>query len=108
MKIVVFDNDEDFEQYALKPGYVFHESEVNPGMLYYDVDYTDQYNKDIEDGVQYCIDCEDSKVRKRNCIARGMVMKNVENILLFLMDELDLLYPKAEIINYKRKQENIQ
>lgn len=104
---MVFNNDEDFEQYVLKPGYVFYESEVSPGMLYYDVDYTDQYNKDIEAGVKYCIDCEDSKIRKRNCIARRMVMANVENILPFLMDELKMMYPKAEIVNYKKAKDDI-
>lgn len=106
MKIIVFDTDNDFELYALKPDYGIYKSEIS-GMYYYDADFTDQYQKDLEDGVCYCIDCPESKVRKRKCVSKGAISKDVENILDCLFSEIKDNYPKAEIINYKRNTENI-
>jgi hypothetical protein len=105
MKIIVFDNDEDFESYVLQPEYCIKQSNISGG-YYYDADFTDCYKNDLTEGVKYCIDCKDSKIRKRGYVTKGAISKRVNNILNYTMDGIVKIYLNAEIINYK-KPENI-
>lgn len=106
MKIIVFDNDNDFEFYCLKPKYEINQSEVS-GTLYYDLAFTDTYLKDVRDGVMFCIDDPKSKVVKRGCVTRGVVSKKVDNMLDETAEDLKIMYPNAEIERYTLRN-NIQ
>ena len=105
MKILVFNNDEDFELYVLQPEFCIKQSNISGG-YYYDVDFTDCYKNDLTEGVKYCINCKDSKIRKRGCVTKGAISKRVHNILDDTMGDIVKIYFNAEIINYK-KPENI-
>lgn len=106
MKIIVFDNDNDFEFYCLKPKYEINQSEVS-GTLYYDLAFTDTYLNDVRDGVMFCIDDPKSKVVKRGCVTRGVVSKKVDNLLDETAEDLEIMYPNAEIERYTLRN-NIQ
>ena len=101
-KFMIFDNDEDFESFALKPDYVIKESEIS-GMPYYDAEFTDVFNSALEDKFIFCIADEKSKIRKRETIQKGAIMLDVSNIFTHLeADEIKEWYPNAEIIDYRR------
>lgn len=107
MKIIVFDNDSDFEFYCLKPKYEINQSEIS-GTLYYDLAFTDTYIKDVKDGVMFCIDDPKSKVVKRGCVTRGVVSKRVDNLLDVEAEDIPILYRNAEIERYTLRNNNQQ
>lgn len=100
-KFMIFDNDEDFESFALKPDDVIKKSTIS-GMPYYDAEFTDAFNSALEDNFIFCIADEQSKIRKRKVLQKGMIMLDVSNNITHLeADEIKDRYPKAWIIDYR-------
>lgn len=105
MKIIVFDNDKDFEFYCLKPKYEINQSKIS-GTLYYDLGFTDTYISDVDAGVMFCIDDPKSKIMKRGCVTRGIVSKKIENLLKIEAKNIPLVYRNAEIERYTLRNNN--
>ena len=104
MKIIIFDNDEAFEQFALKPDYVLRTS-AKSDMTYYDIEFSDEYLDAIKGDTHFYFSDRNSKVRKRGVVQRGVLSKRVENIINACYRDIEILrklYPpqRAEIINY--------
>ncbi len=75
-KYIEFDDDDDFTNYAIHPHYVFKTSPE--GTMYYDVDFTDEYLKDVDNGFEFDITCDDSAVRRRQTVTFGIISKPVK------------------------------
>lgn len=98
---MLFDNDEDFESFALKPDYVIKQSEIS-GTYYFTAEFTDAYKKAVEDNFIFCIEDDNSKIRKRGVVTKGSIMLQVDNLEGWCVDEIKDLFPHAEIIDYRR------
>lgn len=97
MRILVFNSDEDFEFYALKPDFVIKES-ITPGSYYYDAEFTDAYLHDILNDVHFCINNRDSKIFRRGYVSKGAISKRVTNLLLPDLDSVKEDYFDAEFV----------
>ena len=75
-KYIEFEDDDDFTNYAIHPHYVFKTS--SSGKMYYDVDFTDEYLKDLGNGFIFDIDSDDSVVRKHQAVTFGTITKPVK------------------------------
>lgn len=102
MKILLFETDDDFTSFCLKPDYVILTSE--DGGVYSDIEFTDEYLKAVETGVKFCIKAEKSNIRKRGVVQKGVLSKPVENVIAEWEDDfIKALYPKAELMDYGKE-----
>lgn len=80
MKIIVFENDEEFEMFAMKPNLVVKTSEKS-GTLYYDIELSDEYFEAVNEGTLFYIKDRNSKVKKRKVVKQRLASKPVQNII---------------------------
>ena len=78
-KIIYFDNDAEFENWAVRSGYVIIENEF--GHHCFDVPYTNEYIKAIKDDYLFHINSFDSVVKKHGYVTRGIINKPIENLI---------------------------
>lgn len=99
MKIIIFKNDDDFEAFCLKPNYDLMKDEET-GMPYYNTAFNDLYLDEVKNGTLFCIDDQNSNIRKRNSVTKGVVSKRVENVIDLDRDDLPYVYKNAEIVDW--------
>lgn len=103
MKILLFETDDDFTSFCLKPDYVILSSE--DGGVCSDIEFTDEYLKAVETGVKFCIKAETSTIRNRGVVQKGVLSKPVENVIDEWEDDfIKALYPKAELMDYGKEK----
>lgn len=76
--IIYFDNDDEFYEWALDPTLKFKRSEN--GTLYYDVDFSKEYERAINEDKHFVICDEDSVIEKNQSISYKLVTKEVKNL----------------------------
>ncbi len=69
-KVLLFDNDEEFEDFAVA-NYAFIERPENGRPRIMPGGYTEMYQKCVEEGVKFAFDEDyDSKVERRQCVSK--------------------------------------
>ena len=76
MKVMIFENDAEFEDFAINPQYVVKTSDK--GTHYFTWDFTDMYKEEKEKGTIFCISDENSLIRKRQACTFGIISKPVD------------------------------
>ncbi len=79
IRVIEFDNDNEFVEWALNPSYEFIQN--GNGNACYDVSYTDEYEKAIKDGYSFKILDRKSRIMKDGIMHRGIITKPVDNLL---------------------------
>ena len=79
-KLIQFENDQEFIEWAIKPFYEVIETE-NGGRCF-SVAYTDAYINAIEEGYLIDILDEDSRINKDGLVHWGIITKPVDNLLV--------------------------
>lgn len=77
-KKLTFKNDDEFFDFAVNPVDVFERT--NEGILYHTWNFSDRYNKAVEDGVEFVIEDENSLIAKRKSVCFRTICKPVENV----------------------------
>lgn len=75
--IMYFDTDDEFTDFCLNSNPTIIATDTG---TFYDYDFTPMYNDAIANGVQFMINDDKSKVKKRGCVCRGLITKRVENL----------------------------
>lgn len=78
--IINFRDDDEFLNFCLEkvPTRLYDEE---TGYDYYDYDYTDLYKDALNNDHQFKILDKDSKINKRGAVTRGLISKEVKNLI---------------------------
>lgn len=88
-KYILFDNDDDFFQFALDPTPKVRR--MDETHCYYDFDFTNYYNEALNNNKFFVILDENSKITKHDAISYHLVTKRVKNLIpVYLYDERDI------------------
>lgn len=109
IKVMYFDNDDEFHKFCVKPSMVV-KSYVAPSgetQKYYDIDLTQDYYDALADGVRFVIRDKNSKIiRRNNTVSQHTCCKKVQNLYhagyekFFNLDpNVEVLYPKPIVTN---------
>lgn len=79
IKVIEFENDNEFVEWALCPSYEFIES--GRGSTCFDVPYTDEYLEAVEDDWSFDILDRKSRIKKDGLMHRGVITKPVDNLI---------------------------
>lgn len=74
---IYFDSDDEFLDFALDRRIVIKEGK---NCLYTDFNFTSMYQKEVDNGVRFCIKDENSQIEKRQAISYRTITKEVENL----------------------------
>jgi len=104
MKVIIFENDADFEAYAIDPTYRIKTSDK--GTQYYNWSFTDAYTTETANGSKFLIKERNSKIVKRGCVTHGTISKKVNNVFRYSKLELLLLDSNDEVVDYSEKNDD--
>jgi hypothetical protein len=76
--IIYFDNDEEFYEWALDPTLKIRENDN--GTLYYDIDFSREYENAIAKDQHFVIKDENSVIEKRQSISYKLITKPIKNL----------------------------
>lgn len=80
-KILYFKNDDEFTNFCLSPDPVFsYGKDMNT--LFYNYEFSKHFMYYVKNGHKFKIEDPKSKVRKRQCVCRGVVTKPLPKCLL--------------------------
>lgn len=80
--ILYFNNDDEFYRFCVVPEIVTVKYMNNAGQpdCYADFNFTNEYNKAIEDGTLFCIKDENSNIFKNKAVSYRTITKPVSNL----------------------------
>ena len=110
MRIIVFENDEEFEEFAILPSiHIVTDGDHE----YFDWNFTPEYNKEVLNNTIFYMKDRKSKILRRNACTFNVISKPVKNIksynpLVVKLNNPELDDLKLEIIEYKNYHKNIQ
>lgn len=100
MKIMIFDDDSDFEMFAVGTNPYVKES---GGRSWVDWDFSDDYLEEVKNNTIFFIKDSRSKIAKRQAVTCGVTSKRVKNVRFYDEDYIDILEPEVEIEDYTEK-----
>lgn len=98
MKIIVFENDQDFEEFAIVPQLRVI---VDGDREYYDWYFTPEYNAEVMNGTMFFIKDKKSKILRRNACTYNIISKPVKNVKSYNPLFAKANSSKIQIIDYK-------
>jgi hypothetical protein len=104
MRIIVFENDEEFEEFAILPNvHVVTDGDRE----YFDWYFTPEYNAEVLNNTLFYMKDRNSKVLRRNACTFNVISKPVKNIKPYNMLIAKSSNPEIEVIEYKDYYKNI-
>lgn len=104
MKVIIFENDGDFEMFAVKnKPYVKHEGSCS----YVDWDFSDEYLEEVSNGTEFYIKDRNSKIAKRHACVCGIIAKPVTNIFYYNDALADIWDSSVVIEDFSEKHNDI-
>ncbi len=98
-KIIVFENDEEFDEFAIDPQVrIFSDDN---GIHYYDWKFTADYENEVENGTIFYIKDRNAEVLRRNSCTYKIISKRVENVKPYNKLIVEAHSPMIQIIDYK-------
>jgi len=90
-KIIYFDNDQEFYDYAVIPELVpIHYTDKSGVERYYtDFNFTPQYNNAVNNGMTFIIKDEDSQIYKHGGVSYRTIYKDVPNLEPWFNDDAE-------------------
>lgn len=99
MKIIVFENDKDFEEFAIDPRVVI----VTDGdREYFDWYFTPEYNLEAANGTVFYIKDNKSKIVTRGACTFNVISKPVKNVRPYNPLMIEMQPKNTEIIDYEK------
>lgn len=74
---IYFDSDDDFFAYCVDPRPVIREGKHG---MYIDFNFTKKYQKDLDEGIRFCIKDENSLIEKHQMVTFMTESKEVKNL----------------------------
>ena len=99
MKIIVFENDKDFEEFAIDPQVKIV---VDGDREYFDWFFTPEYNTEVANGTVFYIKDSKSKIVTRGACTFNIISKPVENVRPYNPIIVELQPKNMEIIDYEK------
>ena len=81
-KLLYFNNDDEFCRFCINPNPIITQSTDENGVVHYltSYEFTDSYNKAINDGKYFVLNDPNSSIIKRNAVTYSTITKEVSNI----------------------------
>ena len=99
MKIIVFENDQDFEEFAIVPQVKI----ITDGdREYFDWFFSPEYNAEVANGTIFYIKDKKSKIITRGACTFNVISKPVENVRPYNPLIVDMQPKNIEIIDYEK------
>lgn len=88
-KVIYFDNDQEFYEYAVIPELVSipYTDKLGVDGYYTDFNFTPQYNNAINNGMTFIIKDKNSQIYKRGAVSYRTITKEISNLEPWYGDE---------------------
>ena len=97
MKIIVFENDSEFDEFAVDPSVrVIKDGDRE----YFDWSFTNDYNTEVAAGTLFFIKDRKSKVLRRNACTSGIISKPVSNVKPYSRILAECSNPDISVVSY--------
>lgn len=104
MRIIVFDNDSEFEEFAINDTLYY---KMSGDHAYYDWDFSGDYLAELEKNTLFFIKDKNSDIVRRDACTFNIISKPVKNVKRYNAALAESNNPNIEIVEYKNYYENI-